>query len=395
MPTATAYDPFSADVLADPYPFYRALRDDSPCHFVEERGIWVISRYDDVVGVLRDHARFSSTEGVGYDRRPVPMMIAYDPPEHTRLRRLVAKQFTPREIAKLEPRIRQIVDDLIDPMLEGGTVDLTAALAMPLPTTVIAELLGVPPADRHDFKRWSDDTIDALGGEPDPERRAVVEAGIVEFVQYFHGVIEERQARADAGEAGDDLISVLLGPTPTGDRLNPMELVSFCVLLLVAGNETTTNLIGNGAAALLEHPDQWAVVEDDRGKVPALVEEALRYDAPIQGFFRTPNDDVEMHGVTIPARGKTMVLYGSANRDERRYDDPDAFVVARNPVDQVAFGSGIHTCLGAALARLEGRVVVEAFLDRVRSVHLAGDVERTTNPLLRGVRRLPVGIDPR
>ena len=383
------FDPFDPETIADPFPAYRALRDEAPVYRCEARGFWVVSRYDDVTQVLRDHSRFSSGAGVGSEWRPVPMMISVDPPDHTHLRRMVQREFTPRAIAGWSEQVRGLVDRTLDAFVDAGGGDLATEVAYPIPIGVIADMLGVPAEHRHDFKRWSDATIDALGGGLDAETSAAVEASIVEFAQYFFPVIAERRA-----ERGTDLLSLLVDPAH-GDTLTDGELVSFAILLLVAGNETTTNLIGNLVHALAANPEQWARLQRDRSLVPAAVEEALRFDSPIQGFFRNTLEPVELRGVVIPADEKVMVLYGSANRDERKYPDPDRFIVDRNPADHVAFGAGIHLCLGAPLARMEGVLLLDGLLDRVASVEEVGEVVRTANPLLRGIRHLPVRVEPR
>ena len=383
------YNPFDADTISDPFSAYRSLRTNSPVYKSEEHGFWVVSRYDDVTRVLRDHENFSSTAGVGTEWRPVPMMIAVDPPEHTHLRRMAQREFTPRAINEWEPRVSALVDGLLDQFVANGGGDLVPTLAYPIPIGVIADMLGVPFEDREDFKRWSDDTIEALGGGLDPETSLRVETSVFEFAQYFMDAITKRR---DA--PGSDLLSMLIDST-NGETLSNGELVSFAILLLVAGNETTTNLIGNLVYALAMNPGQWELLKADPSLVPAAIEETLRFDSPIQGFFRNTLRDVEVRGVTIPAEQKVMVLYGSANRDERKYPDPDRFLVQRNPMDHVAFGSGIHLCLGAPLARMEGALFLKGLLSRVESVELDGDVVRTNNPLLRGVSHLPVRVVPR
>ncbi len=392
MSARPGYDPFRPEVIEDPYPYYAWLRRQAPCHYVPERDIWVLSRYADVLQALRDPRVFSSSQGVGYERRPVPMMIAYDPPDHTRLRRIVAGGFTPRQIAKLAPRVEQIVDDLLTPLIGGGPVDLVDRLSGPFPVTVIAEMMGIPAERREDFRRWSDDTVTALGGAVDlaPAERMKVEASIGEFAMYFRSIIAERREQPDES---DDLITLLMRPNRDGEFLQEMEIVSFCVLLLVAGNETTTNLISNAVVALIQNPDQWEAVRRLENGADALVEEALRYDSPIQGFFRNTTTEIEVAGEKIPRDAKVMVLYGSANRDAEQFADPDAFRVERNPEDHVAFGWGPHTCLGAHVARLEARTLARAFLERVRSVRLTGDPVRTQNPLLRGFESLPVELE--
>ena len=391
MSTAAAYDPFDPAVIADPYPYYRALRRDAPCYACEPRGIYVVSRYADVRNALADTERYSSTQGVGYERRPVPMMIAYDPPEHSRLRRIVAGRFTPRVLASWEQRIDQIAGSLLDPLVGAGPIELVETLGAPFPVQVIAEMMGIPAERRADFRRWSDNTVQALGGavELTPEERMRVEMTIGEFAMYFAGVIAER--RPHAADA-DDLISLLIRPNAEGEALQDFEIVSFCVLLLVAGNETTTNLIGNSAYHLMQQPEQWKKLVADPSLDRSLIEESLRYDSPIQGFFRNTTQPVELAGVTIPKDSKVMLLYGAANRDDEKFPDADRYQIERNPVDHLAFGFGPHTCLGAHLARLEMRVLLRHVLAKVKSMKLEAEPVRTQNPLLRGMASLRVSI---
>lgn len=380
-----AYDPFASDVIADPFPHYAWMREHAPVFHNATHELWALTRYDDVRAALRNHDVFSSTEGVGSERRPVPMMISYDPPDHTRLRRMVQRDFTPKAITTVwEPVVERLVDELVDDLIERGTADLSETVSYPLPVALIADILGVPRDRRPDFKRWSDNTIDALGGGLDPEASYAAELGIIEFAQYCLAQIQDRRAHP-----GDDLISLLLEPR-SGEVLSDDELVSFVVLLLVAGNETTTNLIGNMVLTFMRHPDQWTRLKTRPDLVPAAIEEVLRYESPIQGFFRNTLVDHELHGVTIPAGAKVMMLYGAANRDERHFVDPDEFRVDRARQDHLAFGAGIHLCLGAPLARLEGTYLLRRLLERVDHFEPAGPVVRTRNPLLRGVRHLPV-----
>lgn len=385
-----SFDLFSEGVLADPYPWYRWLRRSAPCCYSPERDIWVVSRYDDVVAVMRDHETFSSSQGVGFERRPTRDIVSADPPEHTRLRRLVNRQFLPRVIAALEPRVVAIVDELVDGMLEKGTVDLTADLAEPLPLIVIAELLGVPGERRADFKRWSDAMVAATGLVDDIEA-ATIRTNRQELTAFFREMAAQR--RQHPAEDATDLISRLV-QAHDADGLSEAELVSFCIVLLVAGNETTTNAISNGALAMLSHPDQWRTLIQNPHWVPPFIEEVLRFDAPIHGFFRTTEAPVEVAGTTIPREPKVLALFGSANRDEHHYPEADTFLAARNPADHIAFGSGIHACLGAPLARLEMAVVARTFLRRVGGMLPAGDTVRTRSPLFRGVTRLPVVLEP-
>lgn len=395
-PTVDRYDPFDPDVLEDPYPSYAWLRDQAPAYHVAEHDVWVLSRYDDVVRALRNPDVFSSNQGVSYERRPVPMLIAMDPPDHTRLRRLVARHFTPRAIDDWRPRIEQIVDRMLDDAFAAGEIDFAKAVAEPLPVTVIAEVMGIPIERKADFRRWSDATIDTTGGVISPEN----EMTIMEFALYCLELVGERRESLAAGEQTDDLVTVLFGETPDGDHLSDAELVSFLVLLIVAGNETTTNLIANAANDLLDRPEVWERVVADPTTIPALVEESLRWVSPVQGLYRNTLAPYDVGGVTIPADSKVLMLYASANRDERHWPDADTFSLDRYPLgtqqaDHVAFGNGIHLCLGAHLARLEAIVLVEQLVARLASMERTGPVIRGRNPSIRSLRSLPVRLAAR
>lgn len=400
------YRPFEPSVILDPYPHYAALRAGAPVHHDEETDLWVISRHRDVTAVLRDPATYSSASGMGdlmsggpgiRGRRPpsfaldlagLRVLIATDPPDHTVLRRLVSKGFTPRHIAALEPRIRQLAEAMVADLIDAGDqADLVAQLAYPLPVIVIAELLGIPAEERDRFKTWSDDLVGGLTGAWRNDR---VQASGAEMFSYFGQLATER-----AEHPGNDLISLLATRGREGEAaLGALEIVMFCVLLLVAGNETTTNLIGNGVQALFDHPDQARLLRDDPGLMPAAVEEALRYDSPVQALFRATTRPTELAGVSLPAGARVMVLFASANRDGDRFEDPDRFNVRRDLADHLAFGSGIHLCLGAPLARLEARVVGEALHAGVRRLEPTGEAERLDSFLLRGFTRLPVRALP-
>ena len=428
------YDPFRRDVQLDPYPYYAALREHAAVHRVESSEAWAISRYDDVHHVLthpeifsshavqtflggnilesinRGPVRFLSHPSMGRVARVVgdvyralglrtPMfelvqaflssraVIAADPPDHTRLRHLVNRGFTPRRIAALEPRIREIARDCLDAMEGRDEVDLMRDFAVPLPVTVIAELLGVPEERFADFKRWSDAIVQGLslgGGEA---ARLPIGA-MLEFVRYLEELIEERRACP-----ADDIVSVLVRDE-AGGKLDAHELVLFLILMLVAGNETTTNLIGNAIHLLLDRPDDLAAVETDASLVPGLVEESLRYVSPIQMLPRAVTRDTEIAGTKIREGEHVLVLYASANRDSRKYANGDAFELRRNPKEHLAFGFGIHYCLGASLARLEGRVAFEELFARIRNLRRApGEVRFLESGILRGPKTLPVAFD--
>jgi cytochrome P450 len=411
-----SFDPFSPAWRDDPYPKYRELRDRAPVHWSPEAGVWCVSRHEDVMAVLRSHDVFSSRAMMtqlmlGGEQEPpvtlgslwfaarlmlrarinpfqlpnVPSLIASDGERHTLLRAIVNRGFTPRQIADWEARAREIVAGCMQ-KLGSGDFDVVRDLAVPLPVTVIAEMLGIEPERLHDFKRWSDTVIDnATGaGRANPFGPAVLDA-FAEMTTYVVRIARERRRRP-----ADDLISQLVSING-GEGLSPLELVQFVTLLLVAGNETTTNLIGNASAALLAHPDQLARVAADPSLVPAAVEEVVRFDSPVQLVFREALADAEIAGVRIPAGAVVVPLIGSANRDERRFPDPDRFDVTRNPQGHVGFGFGKHFCLGASLARLEAKVALEALLPALSRRRCAeARLPRIDSFLVRGPSRLPL-----
>lgn len=411
-------DLFDPEFLHDPYPTYAQLREHSPVHHLGG-DFWAISRHDDIVRVLRDPAVFSSELGysgiMGDSDSMLPggdparrraltdsgmgvmlegfaglrLLLTTDPPDHTRLRRLVSKPFSPKSVWALEPRLREICDTLVDELLDArvdGVADLWQHISYPLPTMVIAEMLGIPSERKADFKRWSDAIVHglSLGGGGDMTQGA---AGALEMFQYFDGVIAERRA-----EPRDDLISLIV-QDPSDEPLTTPELVAFCVLLLIAGNETTTNLLGNFFEAMHDHPDELQRLRDTPELTVSAVEEALRYDSPVQGLWRGLREPAEIGGVALPADARVMMLFAAGNRDRAVYgDDADHFRADRNPTDHVAFGTGIHVCLGAALARLEARVAISTLLARTTHIERAGAPTRPLSPVLRGVRCQPLRL---
>lgn len=414
-------DLFDPAFLADPYPTYARLREESPVHDLGG-GFWALSRHDDIVRVLRNPTLFSSELGYGGmiggsvtmtgsggdPRREreltdsgmgvmmqgfsgLRVLIATDPPDHTRLRRLVSKPFSPKSIWALESRLREICDTLVDELLDArvdGVADLWQHISYPLPTMVIAEMLGIPSDRKADFKRWSDAIVNglSLGGGGDTAQGA---AGAMEMFQYFGGVIRERRA-----EPRDDLISLIIQDTGDGEEaLTTAELIAFCVLLLIAGNETTTNLLGNFFEAMHRYPEELQRLRDDPELVSSAVEEALRFDSPVQGLWRGLTEPAEVGGVSLPAGARVMMLFAAGNRDAAAYGpDAEDFRADRNPIDHVAFGTGIHVCLGAALARLEARVAISTLLDRTTGIERAGEPTRPLSPVLRGVRAQPLRL---
>lgn len=397
MIRAHDYEPFSERARLDPYPFYRALRDESPVHWAPEAGAWIVSRYEDVRFVLK-HADCFSSDAMGGvltgtpDRirtgEPTRVIILMDPPQHAAMRNTVSRGFTPRRIAMLEPRVREIVDEAMAPLRGRSDFDLVAELAVPIPLRVIAELLGVETDRIADFRAWSKEIISGVSGsrrgEVGTDGTLSFAGGIAAFSEYLSGMIERRRLAPE-----DDLISVLVQAEDGEMSLGEQEIIFFGVVLLIAGNETTTNLLGSAVRILSERPDLLALVQRDRSLVPGLIEETLRFESPIQFVFRRATRDVEIAGTRIPADGIVIPLLGSANRDERQFDRADEFDPRRNRDDHVAFGFGNHFCLGASLARLEARLILEVLLDELPAFHRIDRVcENIDSFMMRGPRRL-------
>lgn len=391
MTSATIrYDPFDPVTQADPYPTYRALRDDCPVYWSGPSHSWVLSRHADVGAALDDPATFSSARGIyptprGVDmtRLFLPMMIMTDPPRHSQLRALVSRAFTPRRIARLEEGVDTLAGRLLDEATTGSGCDLVEAVAGPLPAMVIADLLGVPVEDRSQFRAWSTALVQAspaegLGGPG--------MAAAAALYGYFETFLEQRRQ-----DPRDDLLSDLVQAEADGQRLSKDELLGFCLLLLVAGHETTSNLIGNGTVVLAQHPAARQRLRADPTLIPQAVEELLRYDSPVQGLSRTLTQDVTLHDTVLAEGDSVLLLYGSANRDERAFADPDLFDLDRAAGRQLAFGHGIHFCLGAALARLEARIAFAGLLRRTPDwqVDLTHATRLTSGPI-RGYASLAV-----
>jgi cytochrome P450 len=361
---------------------------------------WVLSRYADVDTVLRDHKRFSSDSRnrQGSRVRQVqtmaaggePSMLFLDPPDHTRLRALVSKAFTPQAIDALKPRIQAIVTELLDQIATPAAFDLIDTIAYPLPVIVMAELLGVPPQDRAQFKIWSEQRARALEPTIKPhEIQAAIQAGNA-LDAYFLGIINARRQ-----EPRHDLISALVAVEEAGDQLTERELLVMLRLLLVAGNETTTNLIGNGMLALLQHPEQLQRLRDQPDLMPSAVEELLRYDTPVQVDGRTVLEDMEIRGRQVKKGQGVILLLGAANHDAEVFTHPERLDITRRQASNISFGRGIHHCLGAPLARLEGRLAFAALLERYSDLRLlTAQPSFKDNIILRGLRTLPVGATP-
>ena len=393
--TGVAYNPLSDAMVRDPYPVYTKLRERSPVHYSRLAGALVLSRYADVDRILRDHTRFSSDPDMrkspktGY-RQPLDerSMLFMDPPDHTRLRSLVNKAFTRSAINALEPRIREIMGALLDEIKDQAGFDLMQAVAVPLPVIVIAEMLGIPREDRAEFRLWSEQRARLLEPMLTRAEQKKADKASVQLSQYFLSIIKSRQ-----GEPRDDIMTRLVQAEEQGDTLSETEMLNMLRLLLIAGNETTTNLIGNGMLALLRHPDQLQALRDDPGLIPAAVDELLRYDSPVQMTLRCALEECDINGTPARAGQDIILLGGSANRDPDAFENPDQLDFNRQKQDHISFGRGIHYCLGAGLACLEGRIAIEMLLERFDSLRLLTD-----NPafrysiVLRGLTSLPVGV---
>lgn len=394
--SGVTYNPLSHRVFTDPYPIYAMLRNRDPVHWSSLSSAWVVSRYQDIDAILRDHRRFSND----FEHRTISRrrqgqlnpavdksMLFVDLSDHTHLRSLVSKAFTPKTIETMESWVRQIMSDLLDQIADPTSFDLMQAIADPLPVIVIAELIGVPPEDRAQFKVWSDQRARTL--EPTitaREREMASEAGKA-LTEYFLGIINERRANPR-----DDLISALVAVEEAGDKLSEDEMVVMLRLLLVAGNETTTNLIGNGMLALLRHPEQLHLLRQQPDLMPSAIEELLRYDAPVQTDIRTALEDMELGGKPIRKGQGVLLLIGSANRDPEVYRDPDRLDLTRKEASHIVFGRGIHHCIGAPLARLEGRIAFEMLLERFEDIRLLADQPSfKDHVVLRGLESLPTG----
>ena len=375
----------------DPFPAFAWMRDHAPAFFDEASGVWGISRYADVRDISKDPETFSNAGGIRPDGFPMPMMIETDAPEHFRRRRLVSEGFTPRRIRESEEGIRAVCDGIIDRVCESGSADFVRDIAAPLPMIVIGDMLGVAPEDRDDLLRWSDDMLKSLGA-PDPGAADKAMVAAVEYAEYITDVAGQRRRDHQA----DDLIGTLVHAEIEGNQLDHDSIIYESLLILIGGDETTRHVISGGMYELLRHPDQMKALATDRSLLPGAVEEMLRWVSPIKNMARTMTRDVELHGETLHQGEKLLLLYPSANRDERVFDAPEEFDITRTPNDHIAFGFGSHFCLGNRLARMELLVMFDRLLDRLPDLALADDhplPKRAAN-FVSGYETMPVVFTP-
>lgn len=391
-----AYDPYSYAIHEDPYPTYARLRAEAPVYRNDEHGFWALSRHADVIDGFRDTATFSSAEGVSLDpaasgphAQRTMSFLAMDPPRHGRMRALVSRGFTPRRVHDLEPRIRTIAEGYVAEAVERGSLDFIDEVAGCLPMDVISELVGVPMADRAELRRLSDLLVHREDGVTDVPPAGMDAA--LHLVGYYAEMIAERRAHRT-----DDLTSALLDAEIDGDRLHDSEIISFLFLMVVAGNETTTKLLGHAWYWAWRNPDERAKPFAEAALIPEWVEETLRYDTSSQMLARVATNTVTRHGTTIPAGDRVLLLVGSANRDADVFAEPDRYLIGRDTGATVSFGFGRHFCLGASLARLEARVCLEELVRRVRDYDIDPDgIERVHSVNVRGLAALPTTVRAR
>jgi len=378
---------------SDPHQHYKWMRANAPVYFDPDGKVWGLTLHEDVMSASKDSQTFCNRHGMRPDSPPIPSMINMDDPDHKRRRSLVNKGFTPRRVADHEPGIRDICRDIIARVLPRGECDFVRDVAAPLPMIVIGDMLGVEPGDRDDLLRWSDEMLAGTSMTAPPEVMMRAGQAFEEYATYNRRVVADRRAHVR-----DDLVSILVHAEIDGEKLDDEEILQESLLILVGGDETTRHVITGGMEQLLRHPDQYRKLVEDPRKIPVAVEEMLRWVTPIKNMARTATRDVEVRGETIREGDKVLLLYPSANRDERVFPDGDRFDVERNPNPHVAFGGyGAHFCLGASLARLELRVMFEELVKALPDLELATDEPLPLRPsnFIAGIERMPVRFAPR
>lgn len=388
LESGISFDLTSSRIRANPYQTYERLRRNDPVHRMRLVNAWSLTEYEDAQIVLQDHKRFSSGDNK-LEYAPYRTMLDLDPPDHTRLRALVSKAFTPRAVAALGPRVQQIVQELLDDLAHKKRFDLIKEFAFPLPVIVIAEMLGIPAQDRDRFNLWSNDI--ALAVEPVLTKAEIarVKQASDQIVAYFEEIIAERRR-----QPRDDMLTALLAAEEEGDKLTHDELIGTLMLLLVAGNETTRSLIGNGMLALLKNPDQLQRLRDNPQLLDSAIDELLRYDSPVQFIIRVVLEDMQFKGRPLRAGQKILILVGAANRDPAVFTDPNALNIERSEKSHLSFGRGIHYCLGSPLALLEARYAFTGLLRHYPSIRLLADPQYRNQIVLRGVEDLWVEVAP-
>ncbi|MEU0189301.1 cytochrome P450 [Streptomyces afghaniensis] len=398
-----AFDPWDPAFLADPYPAYAELRARGRVHYYEPTNQWLVPHHADVSALLRDRRlgrtyqhRFSHEE---FGRTPPPPeqepfhtlndhgMLDLEPPDHTRIRRLVSKAFTPRTVERLKPYVRGLAEELASALVAAGGGDLLKDVAEPLPVAVIAEMLGIPESDRAPLRPWSADICGMYELNPSEETAAKAVRASVEFSDYLRELIAARRK-----EPGEDLISGLIAAHDEGDRLTEQEMISTAVLLLNAGHEATVNATVNGWYALFRNPAQLELLRADHTLIPSAVEELMRYDTPLQLFERWVLDEIELDGTTIPLGAEVALLFGSANHDPEVFTDPGRLDLGREDNPHISFSAGIHYCIGAPLARIELAASMGALLERAPTLRPAAEPERKPNFVIRGLEGLAVEV---
>lgn len=388
----TDFDPFDPETAADPYPGYRQLLAGGPVHYNARRGIFMLSRHADVRAAARADDVMSSAEGVTMGRMDLPVLLTTDRPAHTRMRKQVQPAFTRGALESWSPMVDHLARELVCELMSAPDADVVTTLAAPMPMRMIAHIMGVPDGDEKAFRHWSNNAVHVAN--VDISRRGLMQllptlSGFRHLHAYF-----THQLSAGGMLGSDTLLGRLVEHADDG-RVSHEELFFFAVLLLLAGNETTTNLLSTLFLTLAQQPDQLALLQDRPDMIPSAVEEQLRYLSPVQSFFRTARTDYAVGDATIPAGARVLLIWGAANRDQREYDEPDTFRADRNPTGHLAFGSGIHLCLGAQLARMEAQAVLRELVERVEKIDVTGTPMWTRNPNLRGLTQLNVQLTPR
>lgn len=390
------FNPMSPEFQANPYPFYRELREREPVH-LSSLGVWVVTRYDDVASILRD-TRFGrqgiarlleARMGLGSDGGPQKRdMFFSDPPDHTRLRSLVNRAFTPKAVEAMRPRVQEVVDRLLDRIAGESQTDLIASLAYPLPVTVICDMLGLPTADHELLQSHSADVAASVDAPARSPALARGRESRLKLEEYFRSLVAVRRNKPQG-----DMLSSLIAAEEQGDKLTEDELLSTCILLLITGHQDSTNFVGSSVVTLLQHPGALRELREDPALIPAALEELLRYESPTQRTARMTKTDVELGGVRIPKGSVVAAVIGAANRDPAHFEDPERLDIRRANNRHIAFGYGIHFCLGSALARMEGQITLSTLFQRFPNLALAADkLDWHPSSWMRGLRTLPVTL---